>query len=266
MTAPVFGLQFIQQDDQPIPVLGANMDVVGIVGPCSTADPVKFPLNTPVLRFSNDTNLAKDLTVGGGESDGYILDAIEGINDQMTDFQTAVQLVIVRTDYGTSSDANLKLQQTIAKIMGQSTAGTGVWAFIKAPAMLYCTPRIILAPGYTGQMANSLDTLHTDVMGVGYTPGQIYQLLFTPGNQETNGANLVLPVAHAVANAAGEIDDNQLHIDSYGAWRMKKFMGRSFKGIVRSSFLIGTDGKIEQIWDEVKAKGHAEETLAELAV
>jgi peroxiredoxin Q/BCP len=51
-------------------------------------------------------------------------------------------------------------------------------------------------------------------------------------------------------------------IESYGVWRMKKFMGRSFKGIVRSSFLIGRDGKIEEIWDEVKAKGHAAEVLA----
>lgn len=54
-------------------------------------------------------------------------------------------------------------------------------------------------------------------------------------------------------------------IESYGAWRMKKFMGRSFKGIVRSSFLIGADGKIEHIWDEVKAKGHAAEVLAHIA-
>jgi peroxiredoxin Q/BCP len=46
---------------------------------------------------------------------------------------------------------------------------------------------------------------------------------------------------------------------------MKKFMGRSFKGIVRSTFLIGPDGKIEEIWDEVKAKGHAGETLARIA-
>jgi peroxiredoxin Q/BCP len=45
---------------------------------------------------------------------------------------------------------------------------------------------------------------------------------------------------------------------------MKKFMGRSFKGIVRSSFLIGPDGKIEEIWDEVKAKGHAAEVLARI--
>jgi thioredoxin-dependent peroxiredoxin len=46
---------------------------------------------------------------------------------------------------------------------------------------------------------------------------------------------------------------------------MKKFMGRSFKGIVRSTFLIGPDGKIEEIWNEVKAKGHAAEVLSKLS-
>ncbi len=54
-------------------------------------------------------------------------------------------------------------------------------------------------------------------------------------------------------------------IEAYGAWRMKKFMGRSFMGIARSSFLIGSDGKIEKIWDPVKAKGHAAEVLAEVS-
>ncbi len=50
-------------------------------------------------------------------------------------------------------------------------------------------------------------------------------------------------------------------IEAYGARRMKKFLGKSFLGIVRSSFLIGADGKIEHIWDPVKAKGHAAEVL-----
>jgi thioredoxin-dependent peroxiredoxin len=53
-------------------------------------------------------------------------------------------------------------------------------------------------------------------------------------------------------------------IEAYGAWRMKKFMGRSFKGIVRSTFLIGPDGKIEAIWDNVSAKGHAAQVLARI--
>ena len=59
-------------------------------------------------------------------------------------------------------------------------------------------------------------------------------------------------------------DPTHKMIESYGAWRGKKFMGRLFKGIIRSSFLIGPDGKIEQIWDPVKAKGHAAEVLTHL--
>jgi peroxiredoxin Q/BCP len=51
-------------------------------------------------------------------------------------------------------------------------------------------------------------------------------------------------------------------IEAYGARRMKKFLGKSFLGIVRSSFLIGADGKLEHVWDNVKAKGHAAEVLA----
>jgi thioredoxin-dependent peroxiredoxin len=54
-------------------------------------------------------------------------------------------------------------------------------------------------------------------------------------------------------------------IEPYGARRMKNFLGKSFLGIVRSTFLIGPDGKIEKIWDKVNAKGHAAEVLAEVS-
>ena len=56
-------------------------------------------------------------------------------------------------------------------------------------------------------------------------------------------------------------DPDHKMIESYGAWRMKKFMGREFMGIVRSSYLIGPDGKIAQVWDNVRVKGHAAEVL-----
>lgn len=58
--------------------------------------------------------------------------------------------------------------------------------------------------------------------------------------------------------------DHQM-IESYGVWRMKKFMGRSFLGIVRSTFLIGPDGRILELWDGVKVKGHAAAVLAAAA-
>ena len=57
-------------------------------------------------------------------------------------------------------------------------------------------------------------------------------------------------------------DPDHKMLESYGVWRMKKFMGRSFQGIVRSTFLISADGKIEQVWDSVKVKNHAAEVLA----
>jgi len=59
-------------------------------------------------------------------------------------------------------------------------------------------------------------------------------------------------------------DPEHKMIEAYGAWRMKKFMGRSFMGIVRSSYLIGPHGKIAQVWDNVKAKGHAAEVFGAL--
>lgn len=60
-------------------------------------------------------------------------------------------------------------------------------------------------------------------------------------------------------------DPTHKMIESYGSWRMKKFMGRSFEGIVRSSFLISANGKIEEVWYEVKAKGHSAEVLAKVS-
>lgn len=51
-------------------------------------------------------------------------------------------------------------------------------------------------------------------------------------------------------------------IESYEARRMKSFLGKSFLGIVRSSALVGPDGKIERHWSNAKSKGHAAEVLA----
>jgi thioredoxin-dependent peroxiredoxin len=59
-------------------------------------------------------------------------------------------------------------------------------------------------------------------------------------------------------------DPTHRTIEALGSWQLKKFMGREFMGIVRSSFLIGKDGKIEHVWPVVKAKGHAAQVLAHL--
>ena len=59
-------------------------------------------------------------------------------------------------------------------------------------------------------------------------------------------------------------DDEIKIVKSYKVWAKKKFMGREFMGVVRSTFLIDPNGKIVKIWDNVKVKDHAQEVLDSL--
>jgi peroxiredoxin Q/BCP len=49
--------------------------------------------------------------------------------------------------------------------------------------------------------------------------------------------------------------------ETYGVWQEKSRYGRKYMGIVRTTYLIGPDGKIARRWDNVKVEGHAEEVL-----
>jgi len=53
--------------------------------------------------------------------------------------------------------------------------------------------------------------------------------------------------------------------EAYGVWGEKKFMGRTYLGVHRSTFLIGPDGRIRAIWPNVKPADHPAEVLAALA-
>lgn len=59
-------------------------------------------------------------------------------------------------------------------------------------------------------------------------------------------------------------DEDKKVAEAYGVHRMKQFMGRKFKGIVRSTFVINKQGKIAQLFDEVRVKGHSEAVLESL--
>jgi peroxiredoxin Q/BCP len=48
----------------------------------------------------------------------------------------------------------------------------------------------------------------------------------------------------------------------YGVWQKKTRYGRSYMGIVRTTYLIDRDGRIARRWDNVKVDGHAEDVLA----
>jgi peroxiredoxin Q/BCP len=57
---------------------------------------------------------------------------------------------------------------------------------------------------------------------------------------------LLADVDHAVA-------------EKYGVWQEKARYGRKYMGIVRTTYLIGPDGKVQRRWDKVKVDGHADE-------
>ncbi len=49
--------------------------------------------------------------------------------------------------------------------------------------------------------------------------------------------------------------------EAYGAWAEKTNFGKTYMGIVRSTFLVGDDGRIAKVWRNVRANGHAEKVL-----
>ena len=60
---------------------------------------------------------------------------------------------------------------------------------------------------------------------------------------------------------ATDAEENGLS-DALGIWTEKKMYGKTYMGMVRTTYLVGADGRIAQVWNKVKVKGHAEEVLA----
>ena len=59
-------------------------------------------------------------------------------------------------------------------------------------------------------------------------------------------------------------DESGATVEAYGAWGLKKFMGREFDGILRISYIIDEEGNIEQVFGKVKTKTHGEDVLGSL--
>ncbi len=59
-------------------------------------------------------------------------------------------------------------------------------------------------------------------------------------------------------------DEDKAAANAYGVWGKKKFMGREYEGVSRTSFLINPDGNIAKIYESVKPEVHAAEVLADL--
>jgi phage tail sheath protein FI len=206
MGDPVFGISIRKVDEGARPVLAADLSTIGLIGPSPLADQVIYPLDTPVFLNSNDHNKTKKLGYSG-----YLADAVRAINDQLGETQFAGRIVVIRTAQGTDPDPALALQQTISNIAGDSLQGTGMWAFLKSAAKLGFTPRILLAPGYTSQMANGIGRIERTAPGQNYVMDHLYPIEFEGG-----GINVVPATGHAIGMSNGTLGPVVLELP--GAW------------------------------------------------
>lgn len=56
-------------------------------------------------------------------------------------------------------------------------------------------------------------------------------------------------------------DEDHAVTEQYGCWDLKKFMGREFMGVLRTTFIIGCDGRLKHVMDKVKTKSHHADVL-----
>ena len=56
-------------------------------------------------------------------------------------------------------------------------------------------------------------------------------------------------------------DEDHKVTEKYGAWGLKKFMGREFMGVLRTTFIIGKDGRLKHVMDKVNTKTHHDDVL-----
>lgn len=206
MADPVFGISIRKVDEGARPVLAADLSTIGLIGPAPLADAAIFPYDTPVFINSNDTTKTRKL----GEM-GYLSDAVRGINDQLGETQFAARIVVIRTPEGTDPDPAIKLQQTISKIAGDSLNGTGMWAFLRSAQKLGFTPRILIAPGYTSQMANGVGLIERTAPGSNYVTDHMYPVTFSGGGPEAVQAE-----GHAFGLSNGQLGPVELELP--GAW------------------------------------------------
>lgn len=120
----------------------------------------------------------------------------------------------------------------------------------KKNVVVYFYPKAS-TPGCTVQACGirdsekSLAKLDTVVLGVSPDPVKRLQNFI---NKQSLNFDLLSDEGHEIA-------------DKYGAWGPKKFMGREYDGILRSSFIVGKDGKLKHIMDKVKTKTHHDDVM-----
>jgi len=143
------GTRLQESNETPVLVQIAQTAVVGLMGTAPDADPVKFPVNTPVLLTGNPA-AAADL----GDT-GTLKDAVDDVFDQI-----GAYTIVIRVEEG------LDAAETMSNLVGDATQLTGVHALKKAEAQLGIKPRLIAIPGFTSGDGQTANPVVAELVGV----------------------------------------------------------------------------------------------------
>jgi len=116
--------------------------------------------------------------------------------------------------------------------------------------ILYFYPKA-MTPGCTTQACGLRDSepllAGLDAVAIGISPDPVERLKKFEIKEALNFSLLA--------------DEDHATAEKYGVWGLKKFMGREFMGIIRSTFIINKDGRFVHIMDKVKTKSHNADVL-----
>lgn len=124
-------------------------------------------------------------------------------------------------------------------------------AALKGPFVLYFYPKAD-TPGCTNE-AKDFTALASEFAALGCP-------VF--GMSKDKPAKLAKFAAKYGLNVTLLSDEASDATEKMGAWVEKSMYGKSYMGIDRSTYLVGKDGKVKQVWRKVKVKDHAAEVLA----
>lgn len=130
-------------------------------------------------------------------------------------------------------------------LMNQNNAPVSLSDFTGKKVLVYFYPKA-MTPGCTVQACGlrdsktELDAHNVMVLGISIDPVKRLSKFI-----ERDNLNFTLLS-----------DEDHVVCQKYGVWQLKKFMGREYMGVVRTSFLINESGNIEHVFDQFKTKDH----------
>lgn len=134
------GVEVVEVDSGSRTITTVSTSIIGVVGTAPNADASVFPLNTPVLIAGSRTKAAKLDTVGTGE--GTLPAAMDAIFDQ-----TGAVVIVVRVEEGTDDETRVNIRGKV----DATGKYLGAYAFLVAESVTAYRPRILIAPGFTGE-------------------------------------------------------------------------------------------------------------------